>query len=517
MHSKDNIMIERFYLKDYLSFKETELNLENGLVVFTGPSGSGKSILMESILASVGGCSCDAALCESSVTWEIDEESCGIENGEINVFKHIKKEKSRYFINNQSLSRKSISSVASKYLRHLSLKDFSDFENANLLSILDERVEAKKKGIHTLKEKFKDVYTEFTWVDHELKIIEDEEKKIVELKEFAAFEIKKIEDINPKEGEDEELLTIKKELSKKEKILESIEEASGIFNYEHLVSGALESLDIESSFFDDAMNELRAIFDGAQERFDALEDVDVEEVLNRIEELSGLKRRYGSIEEAIEYKEQKKQELAKYENIEIEKHDLQQKYERLSKEVQELADELSKLREAELKSFESDLNVYLNNLYLRDAKITMKKTSYMKLGQDELTIELNSTKLEKISTGEFNRLRLAILALKSEHMSKNGGVLMLDEIDANLSGEESMSVAKVLKQLSKHFQIFVISHQPQLTSMGDQHFLVYKDGNISKTKELNFKQRVDEIARIISGENISNEAKKFAKELLEAS
>ena len=120
-----------------------------------------------------------------------------------------------------------------------------------------------------------------------------------------------------------------------------------------------------------------------------------------------------------------------------------------------------------------------------------------------------------VSTGEFNRLRLAILALKSEFMSKNGGILMLDEIDANLSGEESMSVAKVLKQLSKHFQIFVISHQPQLTSMGDQHFLVHKDGDESLVSELKFKERVDEIARIISGNNITNEAKKFAKELLQ--
>ncbi len=509
-------MIERFYLKDYLSFKESALDLQSGLVVFTGPSGSGKSILMESILASVGGTSCDAAVCESSVTWEIDEESCGIENDDINVFKHIKKEKSRYFINNQSLSRKSISAVAAKYLRHLSLKDFSDFENENLLDILDARIEAKSQNIMELKTKYRETFTEYNWTKHELQVIEDEEKKIVELKEFAAFEIKKIEDVNPVAGEDEELLEIKKELSRKEKVLESIGTATEIFNYEHLVASALESLDVESSFFDDAMNELRGMFESAEERFNALEDVDVEEVLNRIEELSGLKRRYGSIEEALEYKEQKRKELAKYENIEIEKHDLAQKYERLTEEVTSLADALSDLREVELTSFEADLNVYLKNLYLREAKVSMQRVEYVKAGQDRVSIELSGTKLDKISTGEFNRLRLAVLALKSEFMSKNGGVLMLDEIDANLSGEESMSVAKVLKQLSKHFQIFVISHQPQLTSMGDQHFLVYKDGNISKTKELDFEERVDEIARIISGENISKEAKKFAKELLEA-
>ncbi len=509
-------MIERFYLKDYLSFKETELNLDTGLVVFTGPSGSGKSILMESILASIGGATCDAALCESSVTWDIDAESSGIENDDINVFRHIKKEKSRYFVNNQSLSKKAITSLTSSYLRHLSLKDFSDFENENLLDIIDTRVGVKSKKIHKIKEKYKTSFYEYINVKKELLKIEEEERKIVELKEFAAFEIKKIEDINPSDGEDEELMQVKKELSKKEKVLESLESAMEIFNYEHLVSSALDSLDVESSFFDDSMNELRAYFDSATERFSALEDVDIEEVLNRIEEISGLKRRYGSVAEAIEYKEQKKLELQKYENIEIEKSDLEQKYKALQEDIEVLAEELSSLRKKELPHFEKALNAYLSSLYLRDASISLDKQEYGELGYDKLSIALNGTELQKISTGEFNRLRLAILALKSEFMSKNGGVLMLDEIDANLSGEESMSVAKVLRQLSKHFQIFVISHQPQLTSMGDQHFLVYKDGTISKTKELNFDEKVDEIARIISGENISDEAKKFAKELLEA-
>jgi len=509
-------MIERFYLKDYLSFQETELNLETGLVVFTGPSGSGKSILMESILSSLGGATCEASLCESSVTWNINAEKIGIENEEINVFKHIKKEKSRYFVNNQSLSKKAIGAVSSDYLRHLSLKDFSDFENENLLSILDERIGVKSKKVFKLKESYKKSFLEYEQVKRELLTIEEKERKIVELKEFAAFEIKKIEDINPTVGEDEELSEIKRELSKKEKVLEGLESATEIFNYEHLVSSALDSLDAQSAFFDDAMNELRALFDDAQERFSALEDLDVEEVLNRIEEISGLKRRYGSIEEAIVYKEQKKEELAKYENIEIAKNDLEERYSQLSLEIENLATELSELREKALPAFENSLNVYLQNLYLRDAQVSLEKKEYALYGQDKLSIKLNATQLSKISTGEFNRLRLGLLALKSELMSQDGGVLMLDEIDANLSGEESMSVAKVLRQLSKHFQIFVISHQPQLTSMGNQHFLVYKDGTISKTKELNFSERVDEIARIISGDNISNEAKKFAKELLEA-
>lgn len=508
-------MIERFYLKDYLSFKEVELNLNNGLVVFSGPSGSGKSILMNSILASLGVNSCEASLCESSVSWQLDSEKIGIENDDINVFKHIKKEKSRYFINNQTVSKKSMSLLGSKYIRHLSLKDFSDFENENLLSILDARVQSRVGKIEGLKTKYKDSFYEYKNVTKELLEVEEEERRIVELKEFAAFEIKKIEDINPLLSEDEELIKIKKELSKKEKVLEDIESANAIFEYEYKVSSALESLDIDTSFFDDAINELRAILDNAQDRFSALDDVNIEEVLNRIEELSSLKRRYGSIEEAIKYKEKKKIELQKYENIEITKDTLVLEAKKLEEVVKNLASKISKLRASEIEAFKNDLNKYLNELYLRDAELSLTEVEFESFGKDLIKIKLNSTELQKVSTGEFNRLRLAILALKSEFMSQNGGVLMLDEIDANLSGEESMSVAKVLRKLSKHFQIYVISHQPQLTSMGDQHFLVYKDADESKVRELDADGKVQEIARIISGENVSNEAKEFAKELLE--
>ncbi len=507
-------MIERFFLKDYLSFKNIELNLDNGLIVFTGPSGSGKSILMNAILSSVGSSSCDASLCESSVTWEIDGEDIGIDSDDINVFKHIKKEKSRYFINNQSVSKKAMNNLASGYLRHLSLKDFSDFQNDNLLEILDLRIDSIGNDIFSIKEEYIEVFIKHKAIKQELLTIEEEQRKIVELKEFAAFEIKKIEEINPKEGEDTELLVIKKQLSKKEKVLENISGANGIFDFENNVFSALDSLDIDSGFFSDSMNELRAIMEGAEDRFSALDEVDVEDILNRIEALAELKRRYGSVDEALKYKEQKILELQKYENIDITKGDLEEKELKLSKKVKTLASKLSKLRHNELKSFTKDLNKYLKELYLREAEVNIIDKEFDLSGKDEISIKLNDTELQKVSTGEFNRLRLAILALKSDFMSKNGGILMLDEIDANLSGEESMSVAKVLKQLSNHFQIFVISHQPQLTSMGDQHFLIYKDAQESMVKELSYENRVDEIARIISGDSVSDEAKRFAKELL---
>lgn len=507
-------MIERFYLKEYLTFKEAELEFKPGLIVFTGPSGSGKSILMRSILASVGLDGVDASVCESSVSWQMNEEEYGIDNETTNVFRHVKKEKINYFINNQRTSKSSMESISSAHIRHLSLKDYSDFDPMSLIELLDERIGLSNSQHRNRLEEHKLKFQEYKKFTDELKVIEEQEKKLAELKEFATYEIGKIDGIKPVVGEDESLNLIKKQLSKKEKIEESIHAAQGVFGYESQVAHALSMLDIESSFFDDAMNELRSVFESSLEKLEELEDVSVEEVLDRIEQLSELKRRYGGIAEAIEYREQKAMELESYEMIEHSKGDLTQKIAKLTDELQILANELSQMRSKEIETSLEKLNGYLTMLYLRPASLSIEKVDHHAYGLDRVVLGLEGTKLEKLSSGEFNRLRLALLALRVESMQEQGGVLMLDEIDANLSGEESMSVAKVLRHLARCYQIFVISHQPQLTSMGEQHFLIYKDDE-SRVRELNDAQRIEEIARIISGEGISEEAKGFAKELFE--
>lgn len=509
-------MIERFYLKEFLTFKEVELEFDPGLIVFTGPSGSGKSILMRSILASVGLDGVDAQVCESSVLWELDEERYGIQNESVNTFRHVKKEKTRYFINSQSTSKSSMEAISSEHLRHLSLKDYSDFEPSALLELIDERVCSHTPEHRERLERHKLLFGEFKVLSEQLRSIEEQEKHLSELKEFAAYEISKIDAIKPQLGEDEELSLIKKQLSKKEKIEQSIRAAEAIFAYESHVSNALSILEVESPFFDDAMNELRGIFEGSLERLEELEEVSIEGVLDRIELLSELKRRYGGVAEALAYREQKANELASYETIEHSKSDLIKNIAALQRDLDALSSDLSMQRHTELESVLVGLNGYLGMLYLREATLELQPCEHNVMGRDKAVLGLAGTKLDKLSSGEFNRLRLALLALRVESMQESGGVLMLDEIDANLSGEESMSVAKVLRHLSGAYQIFVISHQPQLTSMGNQHFLVYKEGE-SHVRALNERERIEEIARIISGEGISDEAIGFAKDLFERS
>lgn len=509
-------MIERFYLKEFLTFKEAEMEFHPGLVVFTGPSGSGKSILMRSILSSVGLDNVDAQICESSVGWQIDEDAYGIGNEASNIFRQVKKEKTRYFINSQSTPRASMESISSTYLRHLSLKDYSDFEPFALLRRIDERVAVLHPEHTNVLKNYTGKFAEYKAASEELRVIEDQEKRLAELKEFAAYEIGKIDAIKPRIGEDEELSVIKKELSKKEKIEKALQQAEAIFAHESHVSTALGLLEADSAFFDDAMNELRHIFESSTERMEELGEVDVEQILDRIEQISDLKRRYGSVEEALAYRDQKARELESYETIEHSKEELIRQIGTLKAELERLSEELSSRRRAALDGMRDNLNGYLSMLYLRDATLELETCEPHLYGTDKAVLGLSGTKLDKLSSGEFNRLRLALLALGVETMQGSGGVLMLDEIDANLSGEESMSVAKVLRHLSKKYQIFVISHQPQLTSMGEQHFLVYKDDE-SRVRELSAVERIEEIARIISGEKISEEATRFAKELFERS
>ena len=203
-------------------------------------------------------------------------------------------------------------------------------------------------------------------------------------------------------------------------------------------------------------------------------------------------------------------------NISFEKSDLEKKYQSLQTYVLDLANKMSDYRKEGLIRLEKDVNYYLEFLYLSSAKIDLKNQELDSSGVDYIDFKLNQVSLQTISSGEYNRLRLALLSAISKLDIGENGILFLDEIDANLSGKESEAIAKVLEKLSKTYQIFAISHQIQLTSSANQHFLVEKINGVSTVKELNNSERVNEIARMISGENVTNEAIEFAKNIIKS-
>ena len=508
-------MISRVYLKDCLSFEEVDLEFKKGLNIFTGPSGAGKSILMQAILSLFTLADVKANLGEVLLNnSKIDDETYDLSSDDDIIIKSIKKDKVRYFLNNQSVSKKNLSDFSFKLIKHLNLKDTSEFDSLKLLDFLDRLTIQKNSDFKTIKDEFNISYKEFQETKKELQKILDDESKLENLKEFAKFEIDKIEQINPTIDEYEELNLIKKRLAKKEKIEIAIKKASGIMEFNHSVTGALELMEVDSSFFDETMNELNNIFEKFSDSLHELDDINIENVLDRIEKLSALQKRFGSIEECLKYKEQKKLELESYENIFFQKEKLEKRFENLNKQLYILAKQISDFRKESSIILEEKINEYLKFLYLSDAKIILNEKELDSTGVDEVIFELNGVSLDTISSGEYNRLRLALLTSMSEFDIVDNGILFLDEIDANLSGKESDAISKVLNKLSDSYQIFAISHQPQLTSSANQHFLVDKIDGKSFVKELNNQERMTEIARMISGEKVTLEALEFAKNLL---
>ena len=508
-------MISRFYLENFLSFNQVDLEFQKGLVVFTGPSGAGKSVLMNSILALFGSTDTKASLSEISLEdLNVANENYGIEKDDDIVIKQNTQSKTRYLLNNQTISKKNLKQFTATFSKHLHLKDVSDFDSSKIISFLDFLSAKDDKKFQKILDNFYSKYKEYNELQKKLTKILNDEKDLEDLVDFTKFEIDKIARIDPKLDEYEELKVLKSNLSKKDKIEEVLQEVQPFLNNTHKISNALDILDVSSDFFDDAINEVNSHIEKFYDSLSSMEDLDIEHVLTRIEDLSSLNKKFGGIQEALDYKKLKEKELEGYDNISFEKAILEKNVLKVSQEIEELASIVSAKRKKTLKILEVKINEYLEYLYLENLTIDLNTQALDETGIDAIEFKLNDTSLDKISSGEFNRLRLALLTARSFYEIDTNGILFLDEIDANLSGKESQSIAKVLQELSKSYQIFAISHQPQLSATAQQHFLVKKDDNVSSVKLLNADERISEIARMISGEDITQEALEFARKLI---
>ncbi|MBZ7955842.1 AAA family ATPase [Campylobacter molothri] len=507
-------MINRIFIKENLGFKEAKLEISKGLTVFTGLSGAGKSILFKGILSAFAISDSEARIVELGLDDKLNLEEYGIESEEENVFKLLKEKNTKYFINNQSIAKKSLQNLSKSFIKYLSAKENNEFSNEKFLRILDALEIQNNPQFENFLSEFKEDFNNYTRLSEELNQILDEERKIEELKEVAKIQIEKIQSINPKIGEYEELLILKKKLSKKDKLDEAWQKASVIFDLEKIVIDALNLSEKDPTFFSECLNELRLILESQKiEDF----DFDIEKILDRIENLSFLMKRYGSIENALEILKQKKQELEHYENLSFEKKELEKKFEKAKDKLEKSTKILTQTRINNLEKLQNCLNEYLKNLYMKDAILRLDESKVISsMGKDEINLNINFSNLKNLSSGELNRLRLAFIATECKILGQGSGILFLDEIDANLSGKEAMSIAMVLDELSNFYQIFAISHLPQLSSRAHNHFLVEKKGDESFVKKLNQEERIKELARMVSGEKINEEAIEFAKTLFKS-
>ncbi|MBU1958302.1 DNA recombination protein RecN [bacterium] len=506
-------MVTRVYIKNLISFDEVELDLEPGLVVLSGTSGAGKSLFMNTVLSTFGYGTAEASLCEVTVEKPLKLTSDAYVFEDEITLKTLKKEKVRYYIDGQNISKKVLNGLFLPFVQYLSVRDKSGFESKELIALIDNALVAKDKTFKKILTEYKKRYMNYKAKFEQLEKIKSDESKLAELIEFTGFEIEKIESTNPILGEDKELLKVKQQLSRIDKVNDALSEANEIFRFEESVLEVYRLLDKDDNFFIELMNQLRVDFEDIESLSEELAEVDIESVLDRLEKISSLKNRYGSIEEALEYAELKRKELAGYKNIEQDKSMLESFLHMEFGEISIIANRISQMRQAHAVVLEKELEKYLNELKLPAIHFIFTAIHLDALGQDQLSIDLNGSSATTLSGGEFNRVRLALMVVALSGV-KEGGILILDEIDANVSGDESIAIANMIAKLSSVYQIFAISHQAHLAAKAKQHILISKANGVSKATILDEKGKLSEVARIIGGEKPNAEALSFAQKLL---
>ena len=507
-------MIERFFAKNLVGFDTLDLELEHGLIAITGPSGAGKSVFMGSLLALFGLSNAQADISEVVLkkSANLNLESFDINEEEITI-RAIKKEKIRYFLNDLTISKKRLTKFTSPLVRHIAQRSENALSSELLLELLDAKAKKIDKDYAQTLKNYKDMYDLYRSKLLRLQEMKADEKRVKELIEFAEFETAKIDEISPKIGEDEELMDLKRKLSKREKISEAILKASKIFESEDDVLEALTLIESDTVLFNESMNMLRNEFERAEAMLEELDEINVEEVLNRIEAIASLKRRYGSIEEALSYRDEKIKELEYYKNIDHELGELEREVEELFGKITKEAKKISEARQKAAIGVEESINKLLLDLRMGKVSFMFFEKAIDKTGVDSVNINLQGSTIATLSGGEFNRIRLALLLCKSE-LAGGEGILLIDEIDANVSGDESIAIAKLLKRLSKNYQIIAISHQPHLSAAAKQHIIITKKSGKSVVKVLNSDERVAEISRMIAGKNRILEARVLAEKIL---
>jgi len=257
---------------------------------------------------------------------------------------------------------------------------------------------------------------------------------------------------------------------------------------------------------------------------------EAETVKSRLSAIYSLQQKHKvhSVKELIIIQEKLAKSVQQSENLDEELAQLEKNKEIKFKELIGLGEQLTKARESVFEEIESGITKLLLHLGMPNAVIKIERTeiSPKMSGLDNISILFSANKgvapadIKSVASGgEFSRLMFAIKYLLAGKTAMP--TIIFDEIDTGISGEVSLKMADMMKDIAEHHQLLCITHLPQVAGKGHKHFFVYKDDSsertISQMKELSYDERVNHIAEMIGGKNASSSALENAKELLKSS
>jgi DNA repair protein RecN (Recombination protein N) len=529
-----------------------------GLVVMTGETGAGKSIMLRAIHLLTGG--------RASSDWvRSGEESCtvealfevppendllhslfakqGVDTEEILVMKRVvnSKGRSRMYINGSPATTKMAAELAVNLLNVASQHDHQQLLQPWFhLDFLDTMGET-----WPLRQQFGQLYGKWQDKRELLQQLQNQEQEKEQRKDFLEYQLKEIHDIQPDPGEDEMLSEEKKRLKSADALIKISRKSHKLMENSLLdgliqirmdmnqaaeLDGNAEELAAELAGFsyqaEDLVIKLRGYRDSLNNdpyRLDAVNE--------RLNELQGLKRKYGNtLEAVIAYAKDAENELLQIENLDKAVAECEAAVQELEKELCTQADKLSKKRKATALKLEKSMAGELATLAFNQSGLEVRFQEHAadvaalrQSGWDRVEFFFSANPgepprpLVKVASGgELSRLMLAFKCLLAQKDMVD--TVIFDEVDAGIGGEAAEAVARKIQELSGHHQVFCITHLPQIAARGTTHFLVEKGVEEGRTQTgislLGPAQRVSEVSRMLAGDSVSDQTRAWAEELL---
>ena len=547
-------MIESLYIENFAIIDQVQIDFQSGMTVLTGETGAGKSIIIDAIGQLIGQRSqpsfvkngADCAFIEGVFSSNKEIDKILLDNNfpideHLVISKKINHDgKSAIKINYRNSSQLLLKKIMSQIVDiHSQFETHQLFNESYHLKLLDnfignELIDFKKEYL-TLYQTYKNLNQKYLSLTKEE--LTDEQL------DFYLAQLEEIEELDLENFDEEEFLKERNNLLNYEKNSQHIK------NYKALMDSSKGIMDL----FKQSLNELSYLeIDDIKHNYDQLYDLyytvdginqDIydqfsqsyfsEERYNEVQDtffkLNKLKRKYGqTIDAIIDFKNSLIEKIELFKNRDQMIENINLKLKETENQLIYYAKKISILRKNKALELEKEVKYILNQMYLQQVqfKFDFQINDFNDNGIDNVKIVVSTNSgqplqpLQKIASGgELSRVMLAIKAVSQN--SKDGGTIIFDEADTGVSGKVAESIGHVMKKISKKQQVICITHLAQVACFANNHLFIEKEqmDNTSKVhvRLLNEKESVYELAKMISGKEITQQSIDHAKKLKEIS
>ena len=549
-------MLTKLSIKNFALIDSLEIDFSNGFSIITGDTGSGKSILLNALSLIVGKRADHTSLKNDQfkciIEGEFDLKSYELKKifleNDLDYFQHsiLRREilpngKSRSFVNDSPVRLEIMKSIGEKLVDiHTQSQSLVSSKDDFFFSLIDSLSE--QQNIVTNFSQNLSIYKE---MNLELEKLNRLNASLQNDYDYNQFLFNELNNAKLRDGEQEELEESLKVLKNSEEIILSLNEIDNLFqndpncieNQIRNLNSILNNLSNYSDKFQEYKNRIESVLIELDDvklelRNSSLNfnhnSTDLEGFESRLNLIYSLQKKHSvnSIIQLIELKDNLKKKLDDNQVVGIDIDNL--KNDILIKEslLKEQSKKISISREKVLPNLKIEIESILSSLGMENASFVFnlsKSLKYNKFGIDVIDVLFSANKgidfaplFKVVSGGELSRILLTIKSILSHHL--NLPTMIFDEIDTGVSGEMSNAMANLMLKMSKKMQIISITHLPQVAAKGNHHYNIYKYESLGTTnteiKKLNNRERVEEIAKMLSGDKISSSALNHAKQLL---